>query len=159
MNFKQRLQGVGNLFKGAIEETVDMLDTVTYAKNDYIQKTIATATNKLKEDPRYFLRYKKLTDIATLPQPLDMEIGLVNSSRGDLQRPNVIIDRSYYQAKQVETLINGIHANQETQTPITVHILCGDAHRRQVTYFLKHPEYDIRKSIESAGKPILIKKE
>jgi len=155
MNLKQKIKEAGSLIKGQAKDLFDVLNTLTYNRDDFIKKVILETEKKLKTDPRYLLKYLKLVDLASLPQPLDMEIGIVLASKGNLRKPNFVIDRSNHQAREIEDYLKSMHFLQKKRTPVTAHVLCGDIHRTQISFFLTHPDYDIRKSIESTGKPLV----
>jgi hypothetical protein len=147
-NFFKKLRLCGRLITATATGFTKVGDAITYKQNRELNGLTFNAAIGLKKDPRYHIKSIELGDTLQLPQPLDMEVGLAMATNGgDLEKPNILIDRSYLQAQLVRERLKVLHAQQGEKKPATVHLLCGDLHRKQVGYFLKNPEYDVRASI------------
>lgn len=130
-----KLKAVGKLLSAEVGDNIDLIKSTTYAQNPEIFKIMDTARKKIEGTSNKFLRFQELKNIAEMPQPLDMEIGLVNTSNGNLDKLNIVIDRSYEQARLTREHLQQLHNKQEIRKSITMHVLCGDLHRSQVIYF------------------------
>lgn len=149
-----KLKAVGKLLSAEVSDNIDMVKSTTYAQNPEMLNIVDGARKQIAGSPDNFLRFQELRDMAEMPQPLDMEIGLVNASNGNLDKLNVVIDRSYEQARLTREHLQQLHDKQEIKKPITIHVLCGELHRSQVTHFLKNPDYNVHESLKRSGIPV-----
>lgn len=145
-----------NLVKNTALNYLDIYSSATYSQDHEITEMIGAAMDELKTDHRAFLKFVELVNRAKMPEPMDMEVGLVMASKGDLKKLNMLIDRSEYQAKNARKLLSELRDKNDVKRPIVAHIFCGHLHVSQVAYFLKNPDYNVRQSLEMAGKSILV---
>lgn len=87
------------------------------------------------------LQIIKIYDSTKLPEPLDMECGLILAAEGNDVERNLLIDRSKLQVEEIIPFLPNLS---------TSGVLCGFAHKSQIAYLLTHPDYDPRMSVKEA---------
>lgn len=155
LNLIGRIGAFMDLSKKSIANYVDMASGVTFYSDEELKSVYSRVIGRIPDDHRALLRLVELIEMMKLPEPLDMEIGLLMAGESDIRGQNIIVDRSVYQARGLLEQLNEIRRfGGDDMRPIVAHLLCGGMHVTQVAYCLRNPSYEIRRSLLKAKIPL-----
>lgn len=149
--------------KTFLRDRSDLRRGSTSLQSPELKALIAPISQSVKDqDARSILLSQAYFDITKLPEPLDMETSFVLTYGDDTNKPSLMMDRSYIQARQLEQAIKALkekrsqEGNSESgkSTHLNVGLLTGFFHASQIEYFLIHPTYELHKSLAGAKQQI-----
>ncbi|OGH07223.1 MAG: hypothetical protein A2W22_06215 [Candidatus Levybacteria bacterium RBG_16_35_11] len=148
-----KILGIVKVMKIIKDEFVNAAESSDLSKE--AAHAIAQAHGKLRilRNLGYALQMQNIFDIAKLPEPLSMEIGLaLLADKKGVGARHLGIERSMIQARQLRELVLMLR-EQRSQEPgenINVGFICGDFHRSEVKYLIAHPNYNPHSSLQEA---------
>jgi hypothetical protein len=131
----------------------DLFDSklLTQSQNKELNKIL----KKTIPDKKHIVTGIRIFNLTTLPEPLDMEVALVSKNGDKVDRASISVDRSKMMAETItEEIYFQKSSNKQSKTgqdkKPDMGFLCGDAHKSEVAYFLKHPKYNPHESLAAA---------